>query len=448
MKAEEKFFKASVAIVNRIYSEMYNHVLRKNTNPKMVLREFQQAVSQVHRWTPSKQKVEFEKALRFEQKYEKLIMLNVRASVKSVIPADRVKYAMEEVPDPETFFHQCLVEVSREMYRYPSLMYHNVDTFARRKNREQIKDLIHGALDKVLLDIIPILSDSESEADHESVVSTCDEDEGDDASPDGPRDHVVRVAPLHPVALPPAVAPPPVVQEEPVLEEKSPEEEAVPSTESREEPVESREEPVDDRENIQLPVESHEDPVSPPDHQDDFELPVESHEDPVSPPDHQDDSELPVESHEDPVSQPDPHEEMEEPREETPSDPTLGSPSEDPEDPVLFVESLRGAGVPPDEPDFTPEEQLDPDLKELHPDHISIDIPESALKKKNPRLTSLALSLVSPDGEPRRYAASRMSYEPFSDSESERDISVKTSDCSDDLCDEPLEDLIVTSDED
>ena len=33
MKADEKFFKSSVAIIHRVFSDIYNLVLRKNSNP-------------------------------------------------------------------------------------------------------------------------------------------------------------------------------------------------------------------------------------------------------------------------------------------------------------------------------------------------------------------------------------------------------------------------------
>jgi hypothetical protein len=46
-------------------------------------------------------------------------------------------------------------------------MYHNVDTFTRRKNRENIKEIVYGAVDKTLISVIPVFSDTESDDDAE-----------------------------------------------------------------------------------------------------------------------------------------------------------------------------------------------------------------------------------------------------------------------------------------
>lgn len=171
MKTDDTFLDACFTPMYRVFSDIYNMVLRKNVNAKYILREFQVAVSQVHKWTMSKQVIEFEKATDDEKRIQKLIMVNMRAAIKHAISPGRVKYAMEELPNESKFYHMCLVEISREMYRYPSLMYHNVDTFTRRKNRENIKEVVYGAISKVLVSIIPVLSDTESEDESEALIS-------------------------------------------------------------------------------------------------------------------------------------------------------------------------------------------------------------------------------------------------------------------------------------
>jgi hypothetical protein len=151
----------------RVFSDIYNTVLRKNTNPKYILREFQVAISQVHKWTLSKKNMEFDKANEIDKRITSLIRVNMRGVIKKTISPERVRYAMEELPDAYIFYHLCLVEISRELYRYPSLMYHNVDTFTRRKNRENIKEIVYGAVDKTLISVIPVFSDTESDDDAE-----------------------------------------------------------------------------------------------------------------------------------------------------------------------------------------------------------------------------------------------------------------------------------------
>ena len=436
MKADEKFFKSSVAIIHRTYSEMYNLVLRKNANPKMVLREYQQAVAQVHRWTVSKQKVEFEKALRFEPKYERLIGLNMRTSVKSVIPADRVKYAMEEVPDPAAFFHMCLVEVSRDMYRYPSLMYHNVDTFTRRKNREQIKELIHAALDKVLLDIIPVLSDSdesepEEDPDDASNASTRDVDEREGSPLGGGGD---------PYPTCEAASDP-----EPTGEVAS---DPDPRGEVASDPYPTDPDPT-------CEVASDPDPrgeVASDPYPTDPEPTCEVASDPEPTCEAASDLDPTGEA----ASDLDPTGEA-----ASDLDPT-GEAASDPSD--MIVESFDRA--PPSIGEVA-SEASDPseiiednnDRNELFcetlerstqdPDHITIDIRDAVLKKKNPRLTSLALSLVSParDTVRSRIRNAPSVIEAFTDSDSERDISVKTSLYSDDLDEDPIEDAVTSDDE-
>jgi hypothetical protein len=167
MKTDETFLDSCYTPMYRVFSDIYNTVLRKNTNPKYILREFQVAISQVHKWTVSKKNIEFDKANELDKRISSLIRANMRTTIKKTISPERVKYAMEELPDASNFYHLCLVEISRELYRYPSLMYHNVDTFTRRKNRENIKDIVYGAIDKTLISVIPVLSDTESDEDTE-----------------------------------------------------------------------------------------------------------------------------------------------------------------------------------------------------------------------------------------------------------------------------------------
>ena len=167
MKTDETFLDSCYTPMYRVFSDIYNTVLRKNTNPKYILREFQVAISQVHKWTLSKKNMEFDKANEIDKRITSLIKVNMRGIVKKTISPERVRYAMEELPDVSIFFHLCLVEISRELYRYPSLMYHNVDTFTRRKNRENIKEIVYGAVDKTLISVIPVFSDTESEEDTE-----------------------------------------------------------------------------------------------------------------------------------------------------------------------------------------------------------------------------------------------------------------------------------------
>ena len=167
MKTDETFLDSCYTPMYRVFSDIYNTVLRKNTNPKYILREFQVAISQVHKWTLSKKNMEFDKANEIDKRITSLIRVNMRGVIKKTISPERVRYAMEELPDASIFYHLCLVEISRELYRYPSLMYHNVDTFTRRKNRENIKEIVYGAVDKTLISVIPVFSDTESEEDTE-----------------------------------------------------------------------------------------------------------------------------------------------------------------------------------------------------------------------------------------------------------------------------------------
>lgn len=457
MKADEKFFKSSVAIIHRVFSDIYNLVLRKNANPKMVLREFQQAVAQVHKWTPSKQQVEFDKAIRFETKYEKLILMNMRSSVKAVIPSDRVKYAMEEIPDPVSFYHMCLVEVSRDMYRYPSLMYHNIDTFTRRKNRDQIKELIHAAIDKTLMDIVPVLSDSEPDEDEEQEI---DEDVN---SNDDVHVYTDNDTPLVPRSSPNARNSEELTH--PELKSGGYKEDNTTHPE-----VFGRREFVNDirqkrggiSDEVTLNSSDTDASESVPDCVIDTILPELSK---YTPPETMLDSDTWA---------------MTESKEQVHAGVTEHIQSEKPVEPNPRDGIYHEEPVEPDLPDILiPEEPVEPDLiKDLMPkeetcegfsevvvpppNHIIIDIPDSvALKKKSRLLTSSNLSLVCQDRDTgaweTRYkkrldTVSRMSYEPFSDSESEADISVTTADYSseDDLlaCDECVDTECITSEDD
>jgi hypothetical protein len=65
------------------------------------------------------------------------------------------------------------------------MLYHNVDTFTRWENRENIKYIVYGAVDKTLISVISVLSDTESDEDtevnlEERHISNENDDENDD----------------------------------------------------------------------------------------------------------------------------------------------------------------------------------------------------------------------------------------------------------------------------
>lgn len=163
MDRRDQLAKATQAPAERVVSDIYTETLRKNRSPRMVLREFQLAVAEVPKWTRARVEAEFARALRLSPRYSEIAAAAMRAQVKAALPPERVPDALEALPDTRALYHACLCEVARDMYRYPSLVFHNVDTHTRRANREQMHDIIAAAAMKALADAVPEIPESDED---------------------------------------------------------------------------------------------------------------------------------------------------------------------------------------------------------------------------------------------------------------------------------------------
>lgn len=163
MDRRDQLAKATQVPAERVVSDIYTHTLRNNRRPRMVLREFQLAVAEVPKWTRARVEAEFARALQLSPRYSEIAAAAMRAQVKAALPPERVPDALEALPDTRALYHACLCEVARDMYRYPSLVFHNVDTHTRRANREQMHDIIAAAAMKALADAVPEIPESDED---------------------------------------------------------------------------------------------------------------------------------------------------------------------------------------------------------------------------------------------------------------------------------------------
>ena len=191
----------SLEMKNGIQS-IYNDTKEKNTERKKILKEFQQNLSNIPKWSQTVVDNEYNriKILSKCDYFDDLIQ-NIFKSYFKVLFLIKKKRENLNIPNPNNVIHHCYISLAREVWKKPVLFYHRLDKKDIQKNHIEINNLIKISIKTAIKDLLPfkeILNnyldndddDSDDDYDDFEQYNLNDENEDINLVSNGPEDFV------------------------------------------------------------------------------------------------------------------------------------------------------------------------------------------------------------------------------------------------------------------
>lgn len=148
--------------VEGVYS-IYQNVKKNNKARKYLLKEFQQSMVDVSRWSQDIIRNEHQRFKQASTVVDKLIkaIFDLDITLKQNLCAN----ANDFIPQPWDFIHQCYLNVARSLWKQPFLIYDvNVDKLTLQQNKLKIEKLIASSIQDTFTQFIPL------DIEHNDVV--------------------------------------------------------------------------------------------------------------------------------------------------------------------------------------------------------------------------------------------------------------------------------------
>lgn len=151
----KKFQKTTTPLfIEGIYS-IYNIVKKKNKFKRLLLKEFQQAMVDISRWSQDIIKNEH---LRFK-KQSSVVDKLIRAifDLDIFLKKDLCKNAEDFIPCPWDFIHQCYLNIARALWKQPFLLYDvNIDKLTIQQNKLKIEKIVSLCIQDTFAQFLPL----------------------------------------------------------------------------------------------------------------------------------------------------------------------------------------------------------------------------------------------------------------------------------------------------
>lgn len=151
----KKFQKTtSPLFIEGVYS-IYNNVKKNNKSRRLLLKEFQQSMVDVSRWSQDIIKNEH---MRFKKKSSVLDKL-IRAifDLDIILKKDLCKNAEDFIPHPWDFIHQCYLNIARALWKQPFLVYDvSIDKLTIQQNKLKIEKLVSLCIQDTFTQYLPL----------------------------------------------------------------------------------------------------------------------------------------------------------------------------------------------------------------------------------------------------------------------------------------------------
>ena len=192
----KKFQKITIPLfIEGVYS-IYNNVKKNNKSRRLLLKEFQQSMVDVSRWSQDIIKNEH---MRFKKQSSILDKL-IRAifDLDIVLKKDLCKNAEDFIPHPWDFIHQCYLNIARALWKQPFLVYDiNIDKLTIQQNKLKIEKIVSLCIQDTFTQYLPLdiehddvsnidysLQKSnqdliQKESEEQNIIETLSEDFGD-----------------------------------------------------------------------------------------------------------------------------------------------------------------------------------------------------------------------------------------------------------------------------
>jgi hypothetical protein len=151
----KKFQKTTTPLfIEGVYS-IYNNVKKNNKSKRLLLKEFQQAMVDVSRWS---QDIIRNEHSRFKKQSSVLDRL-IRAifDLDIVIKKDLCKNAADFIPEPWDFVHQCYLNIARALWKQPFLVYDvNIDKLTVQQNKLRVEKIVSSCIQDTFTQYLPL----------------------------------------------------------------------------------------------------------------------------------------------------------------------------------------------------------------------------------------------------------------------------------------------------
>ena len=149
-----------IATLKKLYSDAENLCMQENT-PENILMVFQDFLSKINKWSATKLNQEF---AGLKQKtgcdwIDDLIKVIYVTNVKIMTMTNKIKKDAQiqvKVPTGGQFYHLCILEVARQVWRSPYLFVKQVGTVEYQKNMREVDKLASDSILEVLRVQMPV----------------------------------------------------------------------------------------------------------------------------------------------------------------------------------------------------------------------------------------------------------------------------------------------------
>lgn len=155
-----KFQKVSTPLfLEGVYS-IYANVKRHNKVNKKLLKEFQQSMFDVSLWSKDIISKEYE---RFKSKVPSIDKyIQVVFETDKVLRKGHANSAIDYIPNPSDFIHQCYLNIARALWKQPFLMYDiNVTKLTLQKNKLKVERIVNECIQDTFVQYLPLEPDGD-----------------------------------------------------------------------------------------------------------------------------------------------------------------------------------------------------------------------------------------------------------------------------------------------
>ncbi len=150
-----KLQKMSIPLFAEGVFSIYSNVKKNNKIRKFLLKEFQQAMVDVSRWSQEIIRNEHQRFKRAATVVDKLIQAIFDLDI--TLKKNLCLNAKDFIPTPWDFIHQCYLNTARALWKQPFLVYDvDVDKLTIQQNKLKVEKLIANCIQDTFLQFIPL----------------------------------------------------------------------------------------------------------------------------------------------------------------------------------------------------------------------------------------------------------------------------------------------------
>ena len=157
---------------------IYNDTKMNNKERKKILKEFQQNLSNIPKWSENILENEY-KRIKILSKcdYFDDLIKNIFKSYFKVLFLIKKKREKLTVPSSTKVIHSCYISLAREVWKKPILFYHKLEKKEIQKNHIEINKLIDRSIKTAIKDLLPFQEILANYLDNEDMESDDDYDD-------------------------------------------------------------------------------------------------------------------------------------------------------------------------------------------------------------------------------------------------------------------------------